>query len=193
MPPISPAALPPPANNSPEAKLIRKVRALCVRIVRGKAADRNPSVWWQRILGIASILLTTLGSVGIIVDKAAGNLPQQTGGAFWGSVILLLFGILSQIANQYRVAQRAADSESLAVRCGLYETRLNDMLEDEDPQTAVAELFLEVRTLFQSERYNVVLPRETDKMKTEAAQWADNLIALNRPFWQLRDKKQKGF
>jgi hypothetical protein len=152
--------IPPPASKGPEAKLIRNIEALCVRIVRGKAAVQNASVWWQRILGIASIVFSSLGSVGVIADKAAGNLQDQSGWAFWGSVILLGFGIASQIANQFRVGQLAADSESLAVRCGLYGTRLTDMLMDEDPQSAVADLFVEVTTLFQSERYNVVLPPE---------------------------------
>src|SRR5438045_1763803 len=96
--------LPPPVHKAPDAKLIRNVRELCVRVVRGKAAAQNPSVWGQHILSIASILLSSLGSVGVIAEKAAGNLSEQTGLAFWGSVVLLVFGILSQIANYFRVA-----------------------------------------------------------------------------------------
>ncbi len=187
-----PAGSIPPAARAPDAKLIRNVRELCLRIVRGKAAAQNWSVWGQRVLGITSILLSSLGSVGVIAYKAAGNLTEQTGWTFWGSVILLVFGILSQIANQFRVAQRAADSESLAIRCGLYETRLTDMLVDDDPQTAVVDLFVEITTLFQNERYNVVLPRETEKMKDASKRWADDLIARNQPFWQLKVKKLKG-
>lgn len=137
------------------------------------------------------ILLSSLGSVGVIADKA-GQLPKQTGWPFWGSAILLIFGILSQVANQFRVTQRAADSESLALRCGLCETRLNDMLMEDDPQTAVAELFVEVSTLFQTERYHVVLPKEADKFKDEARRRADDLIARNRGYWQLKVIKQRG-
>jgi hypothetical protein len=184
--------IPPPASKAPDAKLIRNVRELCVRIVRGKAAAQNPSVWWQRVLGIASILLSSLGSVGVIADKAAANLHSETGGAFWGSVILLLFGIVSQIANQLQVAKRAADSESLAVRCGLYETRLENMLIDDDPRTSVGGLLVEVNTLFEKEQYNQVLPRMTDEMKIAAAQWAGNLTADNQKYWQLKVKKQQG-
>lgn len=184
--------IPPPANKAPDAKLIRNVRVLCVRIVRGKAAAQNPSVGWQRVLGIASILLSSLGSVGVIADKAVANLPGQTGGAFWGSVILLVFGIVSQVANQLQVAKRAADSESLAVRCGLYETRLENMLIDDDPRTSVGGLLAEVNTLFEKEQYNQVLPRMTDVMKNAATQWAGNLIADNQKYWQLKVKLQKG-
>lgn len=189
MSPDSADPIPPPAGKATDAKLIRNVRELCFRVVRGKAAAQNWSVWWQRVLGIASILLSSLGSVGVIADKATGNMSDQSGSKFWGSVMLLVIGILSQIANQFRVAQRAADSESLAVRCGLYETRLTDMLMDDDPQTAVADLFVEVTTLFQSERYNVVLPRETDKHKETAKLWAGDLIARHQPFWQLKLNK----
>ena len=98
MPPEQADPIPPPDGKGPEAKLARNVSELCLRIVRGKAAVHNAAVWLQRVLGILSILLSTLGSVGVIADKAAGNLPDQTGWAFWGSVILLGFGILSQIA-----------------------------------------------------------------------------------------------
>jgi hypothetical protein len=49
-----------------------------------------------------------------------------------------------------------------------------------------------VTTLFQSERYNVVLPPETSKINDEAKQWADDLIARHRPFWQLKVKKLRG-
>jgi hypothetical protein len=184
--------IPPPAGKAPDAKLIRNVRALCVRIVRGKAAAQNPSVAWQRVLGIASILLSSLGSVGVIANKAAANLPGQTGWAFWGSVILLVFGIVSQIANQLQVGKRAADSESLAVRCGLYETRLENMLIDDDPRTSVGGLLAEVNTLFEKEQYNQVLPRMTDEMKSAAVHWADNLTADNQKYWQLKVKMQKG-
>jgi hypothetical protein len=181
----------PPLAKSPEAKLVRNIHEISIRIMRGKAAAHNGSVYWQQILGIASIIFSALGSAGIIVDKVAGNLPDQTGVTFWSSLILLLFGILSQIANQFRVAQRAADSESLAVRCGLYETRLTDMLMEEDPQTVVADLFVEVTKLFQSERYNVVLPVETGPMRQDAKKWADELVARHREFWQLKVKMQR--
>src|SRR4030095_17037002 len=184
--------IPPTVSKAPDTKLIRNIRELCSRIVRGKAAVQNRSVWLQRLLGGASIVLSSLGSVGVIADKSAGNLPTQSGWAFWGSVILLVFGILSQIANQFSVAQRAADSEALAVRCGLYETRLTDMLILDDPQTEFAGLFVEVSTLFQSERYNVVLPRETTKMKDDATKLADDLIARYQPFWSLKVRKVKG-
>ena len=168
------------------------MRELCVRITRGKAAALNPSVSWQRVLGIASVLLSSLGSVGIIADKAAANLPGQSGWAFWGSVVLLVFGIVSQVANQLRVAQRAADSESLAVRCGLYETRLENILIDDDPRTCVGGLLVEVNTLFEKEQYNQVLPQITDAMKNAAAQKAGSLTAENQKYWQLKVKMQKG-
>lgn len=120
-------ANPPSPSPTPHDKLIRNIRELEIRIVRGKAAAKNYSVFLQRFLSIASIVLAALGSAGVIADKLAGNLPSQTGFQFWGSIILLVFGVLSQIADKFAVGQRSADSESLAVRCGMYETRLTDV------------------------------------------------------------------
>ena len=184
--------IPPPASKTPDAKLIRNVQALCDRIVRGKAAAKNPSVRWQRILAIASILLSSLGSVGVIVDKTAANLTGQTGGAFWGSVILLVFGIVSQIANQFRVAERAADSESLAVQCGMYGNQLENMLMDDDPSTSVGDLLKKVNDLFDEKQYYLVLPEMTDKMQADADQRASKLTADNQKYWKLTVKKQQG-
>jgi hypothetical protein len=149
-------------------------------------------VRWQRTLGIASIVLSSLGSVGVVADRATANLPGVTGWTFWGSVIVLGFGIVSQIANQLQVAKRAADSESLAVRCGLYETRLENMLMDDDPRTSVGVLLAEVNALFEKEQYNQVLPTMTDEMKDAAVQWAARLTTENQKYWQLKVKKQPG-
>lgn len=98
--------IPPPTDETPEAKLSRNIRQVCRRIVRGKSAASNWQVPAQMFLRIASIALSALGSAGVIVDKVSGNLPNETGWAFWGSIVVLLFGIVLQIANEFQVAHR---------------------------------------------------------------------------------------
>lgn len=188
---MSPASPSTPSHDAKE-KLTQNVRDICLRVEQGKAVAWN---WWVRLqlaLALASILLSTLGSAGVILDKAAGNLPEQTGWAFWGSVILLGFGIVTQFANQFQVAKRAADSESLAERCRLVEARLPRILRQEDPQAPVATLLDEVDTLFESERYNKVTPKLTDEMKADALKKADELIARYQGGWQLKGRKPQG-
>jgi hypothetical protein len=177
--------IPLPADQTPEAKLARNIGQVCRRVVRGKAAAGNWQVKSQLILRIASIILSSLGSAGVIVDKVSGNLPGETGWAFWGSVIVLLFGILLQIANEFRISQIAADSRLLAERCALYETQLEDMLIFENPASPVADLLRKIMELFQNERYNAVLPTMTPEMEAEAERWATTLINANKANWQL--------
>ena len=182
--------IPPPTDQSPEAKLTRNIRQVCRRVVRGKAAARNWQVRSQLVLRVASIVLSSLGSAGVIVDKVSGNLPGETGWAFWGSVIVLLFGILLQVANEFRISQVAADSRLLAERCALYETQLEDMLISDNPVVSAAELLRKIMELFQNERYNAVLPLMTPDMEVEAERWSVALIASHRANWQLAARRQ---
>jgi hypothetical protein len=183
--------IPPPTSQTPEAKLTRNIREICRRVVRGQAAARNPSVRWQLVLRVGSILLSSLGGVGVVADKASGNLPSETGWAFWGSVILLSFGILSQIANEFQVAQRAADSRSVAERCTLCETQLENILIVDDPRQPVANLLLAINLLFENEKYNRVLPAATDAMETDAERNAQRLLERYAKHWQLKTRPQR--
>jgi hypothetical protein len=175
-----------PPVKSPEEKLILKIEQLSFRILRGRAAIQNRSVGLQRFLSVASILLSSAAGVGLIAAKIPNNVFDQSGRAFWGSITLLSFGIMSQIANQFQVGRRASDSETLAAHCGVFKERLNYMLLDEDPRTAVSDLHQEVSRLFESERYNIVLPTETRLIQEEAKGWALTLISKHREFWKLK-------
>jgi hypothetical protein len=183
--------IPLPADQTPEAKLTRNIRQVCRRIVRGKAAARNWQVSSQLILRITSIVLSSLGSAGVIVDKVSGNLSSETGWAFWGSVIVLLFGILLQIANEFRIAQIAADSRLLAEQCALHETQLENMLIDDDPMGPVAGLLRKIIELFENARYNAVLPTTTAEMEAKAESWATTLISANKGNWHLVDRRPR--
>ncbi|MDY3561778.1 hypothetical protein R5W23_003206 [Gemmata sp. JC673] len=186
-PPDDPIPL--PADQSPAAKLTRNIRQVCRRVVRGKAATTKWQVRLHLALRVVSIALSSLGSAGVIVDKVSGNLPGEAGWAFWGSVIVLLFGILLQVANEFRVAQIAADSRLLAERCALYETQLEDMLISENPVKSVADLLFKICELLQNERYNAILPAMTPDMETTAERWAVALIATNQAHWQLDTRR----
>lgn len=177
--------IPPPADQTPEAKLTRNIRQVCRRIVRDKAAALNWQVPAQRALQITSILLSSLGSAGVIADKVSGNLPGEAGWAFWGSVLLLVFSVVLQIANELRVAQIAANSRLLAEQCALCETQLENMLLSENPGAAVSELLARFFQLFESERYNAVLPVMTREMEARANVMANDLIEAHRANWQL--------
>ncbi|MBN9119936.1 MAG: hypothetical protein J0I06_12370 [Planctomycetes bacterium] len=183
--------IPPPTDQTPEAKLTRNIRQVCRRVVRGKAAAGNWQVTSQLFLRIASVVLSSLGSAGVIVDKVSGNLPNETGWAFWGSVVVLLFGILLQVANEFRIAQIASDSRLLAEQCALCETQLENMLIDENPMDPVAGLLRKLIELTENARYNTVLPAMTPEMEARAESWATTLISANKAHWQLVDRRPR--
>lgn len=183
--------IPPPASPAPDAKLVRNIREICRRIVRGSAATGNWSVRAHLILRIVSIILSSLGGVGLIVDKVSTNLPGETGWPFWGSVILLSVGILSQIANEFQVAQRAGDARSLAERCTLCETQLENILIVDDPRQPVADLLLSMNDVFISERFNRVLPVMTPARETAAERMAQALVDRYGGHWQLPQRPQR--
>jgi hypothetical protein len=176
----------------PFEKLIWQVGELCLKIARGTKATHNGSVYWQLVLRITSICLSSLGSAGVIADRASTHLFGESGWAFWASVILLGFGILSQIANEFQVVQRAADSRLLAEKCEVYDETLGGYLNSDDPRTEVASLLLEMNALFKSERYNKVLPRMTTKMANAATDRAKYLIGHNKNHWKPGRPTQKG-
>ncbi len=185
---------PPPARQTPAERLKFNIRQICFRIARGRAAAKRWYVVLNRALRILSILLSSLGSVGIIADKAAPNLPGQTGWAFWGSIILLGFGIASQVANEFQVAQRALDARAMAEKCDVYAMRLENVLQDDDPRTGVASMLVELNTLFENERYNKVLPHEDmpPQMQDDVLRRAAVLISDNEAHWQLPLRMQQG-
>lgn len=183
--------IPPPADETPEAKLKRNIRQVCRRIVRGKAAASNWQVPAQMFLRISSIVFSSLGSAGVIADKVSDNLPNETGWAFWGSIIVLLFGIVLQIANEFRVAQIATDSRLLAEQCALCETQLENMLIDERPMDLVAGLLRKLMELFENAKYNAVLPVSTPEIEAEADRWADVLIESHKGNWRLIDRRPR--
>jgi hypothetical protein len=175
---------------TPEVKLNRNILHVCRRLIRGKAASTNWQVRMQLVLRITSIILSSLGSVGVIVDKVSTNLPGQIGWPFYGSVIVLIFGILLQVANEFQIARIATDSMLLADRCRLYETEFEDMLVFENPTQSVADLLLKIMELFKNERYNAVLPDMTSQMEIDAEYWAARLFNTNSNTWQLVAKRQ---
>lgn len=183
--------IPPPEDQSPKAKLVRNIREIGRRIIRGTAAGENRSVSWHFILRIVSIILSSLGSVGVIVDKASNNLPGEVGWAFWGSVILLIFGVLSQIANEFQIAQLAMDSRSLAERSALCETQLENILIVEDPRQPVVDLLIAISNVFASEKYNRVLPRMTSEMERAAESLANSMVERYGGNWNLPKRPQR--
>jgi hypothetical protein len=180
-----------PVDLKRKEKLKQNIGHLCERIVQGQAAERNASIKWQLTLRVVSILLTSLGSVGVIVDKAATNLPGQTGWAFWGSVILLLFGILTQIANEFQVAQRAADSKILYERCNIFKTQLQNCLIASDPTDDVQKLLDDINKLIVEEKYNRVLPTMTKGIRQKCEELSSDLFARYNQGWELLMRQKK--
>ncbi|MCI0699886.1 MAG: hypothetical protein L0241_02210 [Planctomycetia bacterium] len=181
-PPMPPR--PPTGDATPEARLIRKVRQICVRIIQGKAAVSRWQVKAQRGLRITSIILSSLGSAGVIADKVTG---ETTGWAFVGAVIAIGFGILLQIANEFHVEQIAGDSRSLAEACGLVEVQLGIILEAENPTRAVAQLHDEINTVIL--KYHKVLPAAPPA--SEVDRLVKLLVEPNRPDWRLPEQQRK--
>jgi hypothetical protein len=177
-----------PKAPNPADALKRHIRRLCVRIVQGKAAIRRWEVVLQRTVRIVSIVLTSLGSAGVIADKVSGNLPGEAGWAFWGSIIVLLFGILLQVLNELRVEQTATEAIALSEGCAVFETQLGMALEEPDPRTAVERLRGELNTIVL--KYHRALPPMTDELKSHAEELADSLIEANEGGWELPPEKR---
>jgi hypothetical protein len=188
-----PTPLPPlPPLTAPVQKLVFNIEELCNRTARGQPARKS---WFVRLhvaLRILSIVLTSLGSVGVIVAKASANLPGESGAAFWGSVVLLIFGILSQVANEFQIAQLATDARALAEKCDVYDTRLANVLLADDPRQATVAMLVEVNELFESERYNKVLPPESKAIVDAGMLRSRTLILKNLPHWDLQAPPQPG-
>ena len=86
-------------DDTPHAKLERKIRVLCRLIVRGKWAKYRIEVKVYITLRIFSIIIAACAGAGLIADKVNQNLTVQTGWAFWGALLVLAFGILVQVSD----------------------------------------------------------------------------------------------
>lgn len=179
---------PPPSDNpNPLEALKRRIRQVCGRVVQGKAAIRRWEVTLQRTVRIVSILLTSLGSAGVIVDKVSSKLPQETGWAFWGSVIVLLFGVVLQVLNEFKIEQIATEAAALHDAAAVCETKLSMMLEDADPRAAVDRLRDDIyETVL---KYHRAVPPMTKQLEERADELADKLIRANEGGWKLPPPK----
>jgi hypothetical protein len=176
---------PTPAAATPAEKLARNIHDITRRTTRGKAAAGDWSIRVNGVLRVGSILLTSLGSAGVIADKVSGNLPGEIGWAFWGSVVLLVFGILTQLATEFRIGERAASARALADRCALCEVQLENILVVEKPQAAVAGLLGDINKAIEGERFVPVLPPMTPELEAAARELAQALIDRHSPYWDL--------
>ncbi len=183
-----PTLLSPVQPAAPDSKTIL---AICRRIVRGKAAESNRSVLLHSLLRLGSIFLSSLGGVGVVVDKASSHLANESGWAFWGSVILLAFGILSQIANEFRVAERAANSKLIAAKCRLYETQLENILELGGTEEMARDVLRELSDQFIKEPINAILPEMTNELELTAEKLKDRLEKLVGPSTMPRESVAK--
>lgn len=176
--------LPPSGDPSPEARLVRKVGQISVRILQGKAAVSRWEVKAQRGLRIASIVLSSLGSAGIIADKLT---KETTGFAFVGAIVAIGFGILLQVANEFHLEQIATDSRALAEACSLVEIQLGIILEAEDPTRAVGQLHEEINAVVL--KYHRVLPPAPSPVAVERL--TKFLVEPNRSGWRLPNRQRK--
>lgn len=173
-----------PEPLSTEARMIRRVRQAYVRIIQGKAAANRWEVKAHRGIRIASIILSSLGSAGVIADKVTGNTSSW---AFVGAMMVLGFGIFLQIANEFRIDQIATDARSLAEACGLCELQLSIILENEDPRRAVTQLYNEVKTIIlKHHKVLSAVPTESEVDET-----LSRLIDKNRAGWHLPERERK--
>jgi hypothetical protein len=211
---------------TPEEKLIRNIRLIYIRVVRGKAAGSNWIVHAQRALAVLSIILSSCGSIGVLIDRmssqpgqagaqpnpgarggaqpgqagaqpnpgaAGGAQPGESGRGGYFPLILLFFGILSQIANEFGVARFASNSTKLADACKICETRLENVLSSEDdPRATVNALLLEVNKLLEEPQFNAVLPKQTDKLSQDAKSCAEKAVVDYQTGWSLDVTKSRG-
>jgi len=167
----------------PGATLRRRVRQICRRVVVGKAGLNRWEVKFQQALRVLSIILSSLGSAGLITNKITDPLPGGTGWAFWGSVSVLGFGIVLQIATAFRIEQTANDARAAAEACAVFETQLGILLEEDNPISGVERLRTELNSVIL--KYTRVLPSATSALLAEADTLAAGLIRDNEDGWRL--------
>jgi uncharacterized membrane protein len=163
--------------------LRRRIRQICRRIVIGKAAINRWEVKFQQALRVVSIILSSLGSAGVIADKVTDPLPGGTGSAFWISVSVLVFGIVIQIATAFRIEQTANDARAVAEACIVFEAQLGIMLEEENPVSGVERLRTELNTVIL--KYTRVLPRAAPALLAETDALSAELIQENEEGWRI--------
>jgi hypothetical protein len=178
----------PTDDPNPLETLKRRIRQVCGRIVQGTAAIRRWEVTLQRTVRVVSIILTSLGSAGVIVDKVSNKLPQEIGWAFWGSVIVLVFGVLLQVLNEFKIEQTATEAIALHEACAVFETQLGMLLEDADPRAAVDRLRQEIYAVIL--KYHRAAPPITKDLAQRADELAVKLITANEGGWKLPRSKR---
>ncbi len=185
-PPPGDEPRPPPRGDddpNPKETLKRRIRQICARVVLGEEAINRWEVRLQQAVRIVSIVLTSLGSAGVIVDKVTGTPPQETGLAFVVWVVVLVFGIVLQVLNELKIEQIASDARLVNEACALYETQLGMLLEDSDPRDAVVRLRGEVNAVIL--KYHRAVPASTPELEARAGARADKLITENEGGWTL--------
>jgi hypothetical protein len=180
----------PPTDSDPNPRetLKRRIRQICTRVILGKAAIHRWEVKLQQTVRVVSIVLTSLGSAGVIVDKVSNKLPDETSWAFVGSVVVLLFGIVLQILNELKIEQTASDARMLHEACAVFETQLGMVLEESDPRAVVERLRQEVYAVIL--KYHRAAPAATTELEQRADELAAKLIEANEGGWRLPRAKR---
>lgn len=170
----------PPSDNRPESRLIRKVNLICGRVIRGRHAVDRWQVQLHRALRITSIVLSSLGGVGLIANNA---------GATSGWTVSLVFGILLQIANELGIERIANQARSALTASSFMQTQLDIVLASDDPTGAVNKLLEETNTVLRT--YHEVLPELSPLLEAEAARLAAKFVDTYGGDWQLPARQRR--
>jgi hypothetical protein len=181
-PPADDAPTSSPAAGNPLDGLQKRIRFVCLRIVRGQHARTRVEVRLYYLLRIVSIVLAALAGAGLIADKVNTNLTATTGWGFWGALLVLSFGILVQIADVFGVERVATHARVLADICDRYETELGILLEDPYPSDSLEGLAERVKNSLLDPNNHVTLPKEAD-VQAAADRLASELIRRHRDNW----------
>lgn len=164
-------------------ELILKIRIITLRVVRGKAALRQWQVGVSKGIRIVSIILTALGSAGLIAKSLEGGPPNQGGWALYLWVAMLVVSILIQLANEFGINTFALESRLLAESCKVIGLQLDNCLSNSNPTEIVAKILTDINEI--TVKYANALPDKTVVIEEDARGEADNLVAVYSENWKL--------
>lgn len=175
-------------------KLKENIFSLCLKTKQGISASKHWTCKASASLRAAAILLSILGSAGLIATKLTNNISSEVGWQFWGSMLLLIFSAISQIASEFGIAKKASDSQTLAFNCKWHYDKMVFTLDDADPRVGIQSILSEVKALFLDREINKVIPLETEAIRAEAKRDSDSLINDKEGRWDLKARpSQRGF
>jgi hypothetical protein len=173
----------------PKPRMIGKIEIICDRVVRGGHAVNIWQVHFHRYIRILSIVLTTLGSAGMVAVNVKPDFGQQHGWALVGSLLALLLSIFVQLSSEFGIDRRATLATSARDSFRLVDAKLEIVLRNEDPTDMVNKLLEETDSLLV--KFYDVVPERSDDSSADSKRKSDALVDRFAAHWNLPPARRR--